>query len=79
MCSTTHALTPSRTLDRNPFFKDVKAKTVEPHIMHEFPEPFYGATLTLLVCAYMRPELDFDSLGEPRTRGTSPAPASGVC
>lgn len=46
----------------NPFFKDVKEKTVEPHIIHEFPELFYGKDLRVLVAAYLRPELDFSGL-----------------
>ena len=45
----------------NPYF-DNKEKTVEPHIMHKFDEDFYGCRLRLLVCAYLRPEKNFDSM-----------------
>lgn len=31
--------------------------------MHTFEEPFYGKELRLLVTAFMRPELNFTSLG----------------
>ena len=45
----------------NPTFPDVKAKTVEPWILHNFDQDFYGCHLRLLVLAYIRPELKFDS------------------
>jgi FAD synthase len=45
----------------NPYF-DNKEKTVEPHIMHEFKEDFYGCKLKLLVCARLRDEKNFDSM-----------------
>ncbi|CAE7677602.1 FHY [Symbiodinium pilosum] len=45
----------------NPTFTDVKAKTVEPWILHTFDEDFYGCHLRLLVLAYIRPELKFDT------------------
>jgi len=45
----------------NPYF-DNKEKTVEPHIMHEFQEDFYGCRLKLLVCARLRDEKNFDSM-----------------
>ena len=48
----------------NPYFKDVQKKTIEPHIIHEFGEDFYGENLKILVCGYIRPELDFSSLEE---------------
>ena len=41
---------------------DSKEKTVEPHIMHEFKEDFYGCKLKLLVCARLRDEKNFDSM-----------------
>ncbi|CAM9797111.1 unnamed protein product [Chrysoparadoxa australica] len=47
----------------NPFF-DNKAKTVEPHLLHEFTEDFYGERLSLLLCGYVRPELNFPSLDD---------------
>ena len=45
----------------NPYF-DNKEKTVEPHIMHAFDDDFYGCRLKLLVCAYLRPEKNFESM-----------------
>eukprot|EP00930_Biecheleria_cincta_P077337 TRINITY_DN64617_c0_g1_i1.p1 TRINITY_DN64617_c0_g1~~TRINITY_DN64617_c0_g1_i1.p1 ORF type:complete len:152 (-),score=33.36 TRINITY_DN64617_c0_g1_i1:32-457(-) len=48
----------------NPTFSDVKAKTIEPWILHTFSEDFYGCHLRLLVLAYVRPELRFESLEE---------------
>ncbi|KAG2486461.1 hypothetical protein HYH03_014908 [Edaphochlamys debaryana] len=45
----------------NPFFNN-KEKTLEPWILHTFDKPFYGDTISLLVCAYVRPEANFTSL-----------------
>ena len=45
----------------NPQF-DNKEKTVEPHIIHEFPEDFYGERLTILLCGYIRDEMPFESI-----------------
>merc|ERR1712176_1596896 len=46
----------------NPTFTDVKAKTVEPWILHEFSEDFYDCELRMIVCGYVRPEVKFDGL-----------------
>ena len=46
----------------NPHFKDVKEKTVEPHIIHEFKDDFYGTRLKLVLCSYIRPEAAFPSM-----------------
>ena len=35
---------------------------MEPHLLHTFPEDFYGKELRLVVCGYLRPELNFKSL-----------------
>jgi len=43
----------------NPTFKDLKYKTIEPWILHDFEEDFYGCHLKLLVVAYIRPEENF--------------------
>merc|ERR1711865_138556 len=48
----------------NPTFTDVKRQTIEPWLLHQFDEPFYGAQLRLLVCAFVRPEAKFNSLDE---------------
>lgn len=45
----------------NPTFDDVKAKTIEPWILHQFDEDFYDCYLRLLVLAYVRPEVKFES------------------
>nr|ADH43029.1 FAD synthase [uncultured SAR11 cluster alpha proteobacterium H17925_45G17] len=44
----------------NPTFTDVKAKTIEPWILHDFSEDFYDCPLRLLVVAYVRDELKFE-------------------
>eukprot|EP00933_Yihiella_yeosuensis_P022695 TRINITY_DN17829_c3_g1_i1.p1 TRINITY_DN17829_c3_g1~~TRINITY_DN17829_c3_g1_i1.p1 ORF type:complete len:308 (-),score=66.78 TRINITY_DN17829_c3_g1_i1:676-1509(-) len=51
----------------NPTFSDVKAKTIEPWILHQFSEDFYGCHLRLLVLGFIRPELKFNSLEELKT------------
>jgi riboflavin kinase len=43
----------------NPQYTDVKEKVVEPHLIHNFDEDFYGATLRFLVCGYLRPQWKF--------------------
>lgn len=48
----------------NPTFKDVKTKAIEPWIMHEFKEDFYGSHLRLVVLGYIRPEIEFSNLDE---------------
>ena len=35
---------------------------MEPHLLHTFAEDFYGQELRLVVCGYLRPELNFASL-----------------
>ena len=45
----------------NPTFSDVQAKTVEPWILQRFDQDFYGCHLRLLVLAYIRPELKFET------------------
>ena len=40
----------------------LQEKTVEPHLLHEFKEDFYGAKLKFVICGYLRPEMDFPSL-----------------
>lgn len=46
----------------NPTFTDVKAKTIEPWILHEFEDDFYECHLKLMVLGYIRPELKFTTL-----------------
>uniref|UniRef100_A0A0K8RGW5 Riboflavin kinase n=1 Tax=Ixodes ricinus TaxID=34613 RepID=A0A0K8RGW5_IXORI len=47
----------------NPYFKNEK-KSVETHIMAQFPEDFYGAMLRIVVLGYLRPEKNFSSVEE---------------
>jgi riboflavin kinase len=39
-----------------------KEKTAEPWLLHDFAEDFYGETIRLVVCAYIRPEANFESV-----------------
>eukprot|EP00283_Hemiselmis_rufescens_P008228 CAMPEP_0173425630 /NCGR_PEP_ID=MMETSP1357-20121228/5304_1 /TAXON_ID=77926 /ORGANISM="Hemiselmis rufescens, Strain PCC563" /LENGTH=73 /DNA_ID=CAMNT_0014389119 /DNA_START=23 /DNA_END=241 /DNA_ORIENTATION=- len=45
----------------NPYFAN-KTKTVEPHLLHEFHQDFYGAEIRIVMTGYLRPELNFDGL-----------------
>ena len=45
----------------NPFYKN-KERTVEAYIDHKFEEDFYGERMSLVICAFLRPQQDFDSL-----------------
>lgn len=47
----------------NPFFKNEK-KTMEIHILHTFPEDFYGQEIKIIITGYIRPEKDFTSIDE---------------
>ncbi|GAB5036377.1 riboflavin kinase [Nannochloropsis oceanica] len=51
------------SIGTNPYFKNSQ-KTVEPHLLYEFPDDFYGEELKFLVCGYVRPEASFPSLDE---------------
>lgn len=53
----------------NPFYGN-KEKTVEPHLVHRFDADFYGSTMRLCICGWIRPEKNFASLGAPVTRVT---------
>ncbi|EDQ88022.1 uncharacterized protein MONBRDRAFT_26753 [Monosiga brevicollis MX1] len=46
----------------NPFYKNEK-RSAEVHIMNKFDSDFYGETMRMLVLGYIRPELNFSSLG----------------
>ncbi|XP_002524680.2 bifunctional riboflavin kinase/FMN phosphatase [Ricinus communis] len=45
----------------NPYFNNVE-KTIEPWLLHEFEEDFYGEELRLVIVGYIRPEANFPSL-----------------
>eukprot|EP00501_MAST-03F_sp_TOSAG23-6_P000704 GSMAST32.ASY1.ANO1.732.1 assembled CDS len=50
------------SVGHNPTFKGTEAtqhKVVEPYLLHEFAEDFYGEEIRLVVCGYIRPEADF--------------------
>ncbi|CAI9087614.1 OLC1v1021725C1 [Oldenlandia corymbosa var. corymbosa] len=45
----------------NPYFNNTE-KTIEPWLLHEFKEDFYGEELHLVIVGYIRPETNFPSL-----------------
>jgi FAD synthase len=45
----------------SPYFNNAE-KTVEPWLLHDFAENFYGVELRLVVVGYIRPEANFVSL-----------------
>lgn len=48
----------------NPQFTDLKHKTIEAWLLHDFDDDFYDATLRLIVLAYVRDEAKFDSFDQ---------------
>ena len=46
---------------RNPHFDNEK-KSVEPHLLHEFEDDFYGSQLRILATGYLRPMVKAESL-----------------
>jgi len=46
----------------NPYYKNTQ-KTIEVHLLHQFPDDFYGEDLRVVVLGYLRPEANFPSLG----------------
>ncbi|ONI01411.1 hypothetical protein PRUPE_6G138200 [Prunus persica] len=45
----------------NPYFNNTE-KTIEPWLLHNFDEDFYGEELRLIIVGYIRPEANFSSL-----------------
>ncbi|GAB4826864.1 hypothetical protein Ancab_033743 [Ancistrocladus abbreviatus] len=45
----------------NPYFNNPE-KTIEPWLLHDFDEDFYGEELRLVVVGYIRPQVNFPSL-----------------
>ncbi|XP_047938288.1 bifunctional riboflavin kinase/FMN phosphatase isoform X2 [Salvia hispanica] len=45
----------------NPYFNNTE-KTIEPWLLHDFKEDFYGEDLRLAIVGYIRPETNFSSL-----------------
>merc|ERR1719408_417704 len=48
----------------NPTFTDVKAKTIEPWILHDYAEDFYDRELRLVICGFVRKELKFENFDD---------------
>lgn len=46
----------------NPFYNNT-LRSAEVHIMHEYEHDFYGKTMRVVVLGYLRPELDYTSIG----------------
>lgn len=44
----------------NPYYKN-PTRSIEIHLLHSFREDFYGATLSLVILGYIRPEYDYVS------------------
>lgn len=44
----------------NPFYKNT-IRSVEVHIVHSFPEDFYGTRMNLVILGFIRPEYDYVS------------------
>lgn len=44
----------------NPYYKNTH-RSIEIHILHNFPADFYGATLSLIILGFIRPEYDYVS------------------
>ncbi|KAI9319805.1 hypothetical protein BX666DRAFT_1916479 [Dichotomocladium elegans] len=49
------------SLGWNPYYKNEK-RSGEVHIIHEFPEDFYGVDIRVIVLGYIRPEQNYPSL-----------------
>ena len=48
-----------------PHFDDLKERTIEAYLCHDFGErDFYDAPMKLLICAFLRPQAKFDSFDE---------------
>ncbi|KIM67870.1 hypothetical protein SCLCIDRAFT_107040 [Scleroderma citrinum Foug A] len=48
------------SLGWNPFYKNERM-SAEVHIMHDFPDDFYGHHMKVVVLGYVRPQLDYTS------------------
>ncbi|PVI05554.1 riboflavin kinase [Periconia macrospinosa] len=61
--STSHQSTVYETvlsIGYNPYYKNTQ-RSIEIHLLHSFERDFYGATLSLLILGYVRPEFDYVS------------------
>ncbi|ETO34288.1 hypothetical protein RFI_02800 [Reticulomyxa filosa] len=50
------------SIGHNPHFKN-KNLQLECHLLHKFDDDFYDSKLRVLICAFIRPQYAFDSLG----------------
>jgi 4-hydroxy-2-oxoheptanedioate aldolase len=48
----------------NPTYPGNKRKTCEPHVIHQFKNDFYGSEIIVLLAAFIRNELAFESIKE---------------
>ncbi|KAK8211073.1 hypothetical protein IWZ01DRAFT_520234 [Phyllosticta capitalensis] len=55
-----HVYPMAMSIGWNPFYKNT-VRSVEVHIMHDFPGDFYGSHLNLVVLGFIRPEYDYVS------------------
>ncbi|KAK8245380.1 hypothetical protein HDK77DRAFT_510098, partial [Phyllosticta capitalensis] len=55
-----HVYPMAMSIGWNPFYKNT-VRSVEVHIMHDFPRDFYGSHLNLVVLGFIRPEYDYVS------------------
>ncbi|KAJ3317511.1 riboflavin kinase [Boothiomyces sp. JEL0866] len=46
----------------NPYYKNEK-RSAEVHIIHQFEQDFYGEELKVIILGYIRPELNYTTLG----------------
>lgn len=51
------------SLGWNPQFNNT-VRSLEVHILNQFKDDFYGSTLFVAICGYIRPEQKFDSLDQ---------------
>ncbi|KAJ8663129.1 hypothetical protein O0I10_001306 [Lichtheimia ornata] len=49
------------SLGWNPYYQNEK-RSAEVHIIHEFPDDFYGIAIRVIVLGYVRPEQNYSSL-----------------
>ncbi|KAI8049061.1 hypothetical protein BDF22DRAFT_658015 [Syncephalis plumigaleata] len=49
------------SLGWNPYYKNEK-RSAEVHLIHQFPNDFYGRELRVALLGYIRPEKNYDSL-----------------
>jgi len=53
----------SLSLGWNPYFGN-QVKSMETHVIHNFPDDFYGSILKVCIIGYIRDEMNFTSIDE---------------